>query len=497
MYDISNHQSNTHRLVADRLGKIDIIRGMGVDPYPVEAYKSSHSFCEINDNAEILIKEKATLQITGRIMGLRDMGRTVFMDIFGEGMTIQAFFKPSNLSEVGWNLITLLDIGDFVGLEGSVFYTKTNELTIKVQNITVLGKATHPLPIVKQRDGKNFNAISDKGTRYRQRHVDLLTKPASRDVFIKRSKIIMGIRRYLVKEGFLEVETPLLGRAYSGAAAQPFTTRVNALNQEMYLRISPECQLKRLVCGGLDKVFEIGKNFRNEGIDASHQPEFTMLEWYEAYSDYLEQMVRFETLVSQLCIEVNGTTQIEYRGSSLDLTPPWRRLSICDALEEYLGLDVLNIPAEEMHEIFRKHHPDGVDALPEPLSWGTAVVELFEALVEPTLWDPVFVMDHPLEVSPLTKKHRDNPALVERFEPMIACMEVGNSYSELNDPVEQYNRLASQQVSRDEAYDLDEDFMQAINHGMPQAGGTGLGVDRIVMILTGVESIKDVIAFPL
>jgi lysyl-tRNA synthetase class 2 len=359
-----------------------------------------------------------------------------------------------------------------------------------------LGKASHPIPLPKQHGNRVFDAVTDKGTLYRHRHIDLVCNPASREIFIQRSRIIRGIRRYLDEEGFIEVETPIVGQAYGGAAARPFETRVNALDEQMFLRISPECALKRILCGGINKVYELGKNFRNEGIDASHNPEFTMVEWYEAYSDYLEQMVRFETLVARLCEEANGTSRITYRGRSLDLTPPWPRLPMLGALRDVAGIDVGSASAEDMPAIFAEHHPDAEDGLPAPLTWGGAVVALFEALVEPNLWDPVFVMDHPVEISPLTKRHRCDARLVERFEPMIAGMEVGNAYSELNDPVEQYNRLVSQQVSRDDTYDLDEEFLQAVAHGMPPAGGTGLGVDRIVMILTGAESIRDVVFFP-
>lgn len=488
---------NAHPLITERLRKTEELRGLGIDPYPQSAYSPSHTISEIRRSADALAAVQTRVKIAGRILARREMGKVIFLDLLDDGARLQAYFLRPALGEKAWQVLDLLDLGDFVGVEGPVFYTRSGELSVKVEGMTVLGKASHPIPLPKQQGDRAFSAVTDKGLLYRHRHIDLVANAASRETFIARNRIVRGIRRYLDEEGFLEVETPVLGQSYGGAAARPFVTSINALDQTMFLRISPECALKRLLCGGFNKVYEIGKNFRNEGIDASHNPEFTMVEWYEAYSDYLHQMQRFETLVARLSEEVHGTAQITYRDRPLDLTPPWRRLPMLDGLREIAGLDLDEATPEAMPEIFRRHHPAGVAALPEPLTWGAAVVELFEALVEPHLWDPVFVMDHPVEISPLTKRRRDDPRLVERFEPMIAGMEVGNSYSELNDPLEQYERLVSQQVAREDAYDLDEDFLRAVAHGMPPAGGTGLGVDRVVMILTDSRSLRDVILFPL
>jgi len=488
---------NAHPLVTERLRKVEELRRLGIDPYPQVAYRPTYTLAEVRRDAGALVAQRVRVKAAGRILARREMGKVTFLDLLDDGVRVQAYFRLPELGEQTWRVLGLLDLGDFAGVEGSVFHTRSGELSIHVEVLTVLGKASHPLPLPKQQGEQVFSAITDKGFLYRHRHVGLVADPASREAFLTRTRIVRGIRRYLDDEGFLEVETPILGQAYGGAAARPFVTAIHSLSQPMFLRISPECALKRLLCGGFNRVYEIGKNFRNEGIDASHNPEFTMVEWYEAYSDYLHQMERFETLVARLSEEVHGTTRITYRGRSLDLTPPWRRLSMLDGLRELAGLDLDKVDTEGMAEVFRRYHPEGVGALPEPLTWGAAVVALFEALVEPRLWDPVFVMDHPLEISPLTKRHRTDPRLVERFEPMIAGMEVGNSYSELNDPLEQYERLASQQVAREAAYDLDEDFLQAVAHGMPPAGGTGLGVDRIVMILTGARSLRDVILFPL
>ena len=483
--------------VAERLRKRKELVALGVDPYPVAAYRPTHSIAGIRSKGEAMACDGARVKIAGRIVARRDMGKVLFIDLLDEGESLQIYLQSCRLDRNTWRAVELLDLGDFVGIEGEVFFTRTAELSVMVEALTVLGKASHPIPLPKKEGGRSFDAVTDKGVLYRHRHIDLVCNQSSRDVFLNRSRIIRGIRRYLDDQGFLEVETPILGNAYGGAAARPFSTRVNALDQEMFLRISPECALKRLLCGGLNKVYEIGKSFRNEGLDASHNPEFTMVEWYEAYSDYLEQMCRFETLVSALSREIRGTTQISYRGRTLDLSPPWRRLPMLDGLRDEAGLDVREARVEDFPSLFRARHPAGESALPQPLTWGTAVVELFQTLVEPHLWGPVFVMDHPVEISPLTKRHRVDQRLVERFEPIVAGMEIGNSYSELNDPVEQYDRLLSQQVARDDAYDLDRDFLDAVAHGMPPAGGTGLGVDRLVMVLTGAASIRDVVFFPL
>ena len=426
---------NAHPLVSERLRKVQELRDLGIDPYPQTAYHPTHTLAEIRRSADALAGDVTRVRIAGRILARREMGKVVFLDVLDDGARLQAYFSRPNLGERAWLILDLLDLGDFVGVEGPVFYTRTGELSIQVETMTVLGKASHPIPLPKQQGDRAFGAVSDKGALYRHRHVDLVANLASREVFLTRSRVVRGIRRYLDEEGFLEVETPVLGQAYSGAAARPFVTAINALDQTMYLRISPECALKRLLCGGLNKVYEIGKSFRNESIDASHNPEFTMVEWYEAYSDYLHQMERFETLVARLCEEVHGTTRITRQGRPLDLTPPWRRLPMLEGLREIAGLDLEGLTSEAMPEVFRRHHPAGVAALPEPLTWGGAMVELFEALVEPHLWDPVFVMDHPVEVSPLTKRHRTDSRLVERFEPMIAGMEVGNSYSGAQRPL--------------------------------------------------------------
>ena len=487
---------NPDEFVAERLRKRAELIRRGADPYPAAAFAPPHTLAQVRERAEAAPGEPFRARVAGRIVARRQMGKVVFLDLLDDGARLQAFIRRPAVGEDAWTILGLLDLGDFLGIEGETFYTRTGELSVKAETLTVLGKASHPVPLPKKSGERVFDAVADVHRRYSRRHVDLLSNAASREVFVRRSRILRGIRRYLDEEGFLEVETPILGLSYGGASARPFETRLHDLDQRMVLRISPECALKRILCGGVNKIYELGKNFRNEGIDSSHNPEFTMVEWYEAWSDYRDQMVRFETLAARLCEEIHGTTKIEYRGRPLDLAPLWRRLPMLEALREKTGVDCAAAAAEDMPRIFAERHPQGAAALPAPLAWGTAVAELFEALVEPGLWDPVFVMDHPAEISPLTRRHRSDPRLVERFEPFVAGMEIGNAYSELNDPVEQYERLARQQLARDEAWDLDEAFLEAVADGMPPAGGAGLGVDRIVMILTGAESIREVVFFP-
>ena len=487
---------NPDEFVAERLRKRRALIDSGVDPYPAAAFAPTHGLAEARERMEADPESPFSVRVAGRIVARRRMGKVVFLDLLDDGARLQLFIRRAEVGEAAWRTLELLDLGDFLGASGETFFTRAGESSVRVRDAVVLGKASHPVPLPKRRGERVFDAVTDTHRRYSRRHVDLLSNAASRDVFVKRARILRGIRRYLDDEGFLEAETPILGQSYGGASARPFTTRLHAMDQSMVLRISPECALKRVLCGGINKVYELGRNFRNEGIDSSHNPEFTMVEWYEAWSDYREQMVRFETLAARLCEDLHGTTKISYRGRPLDLSPPWRRLPMIDALRDEAGVDVDSLAAGDFPALFAERHPEGAEGLPEPLTWGAAVAALFEALVEPNLWEPVFAMDHPVEISPLTKRHRGDPRLVERFEPVVAGMEVGNAYSELNDPVEQYERLASQQMAREEAYDLDEAFLRAVADGMPPAGGAGMGVDRIVMILTGAESIRDVVFFP-
>jgi lysyl-tRNA synthetase, class II len=483
---------------SERFRKVQDLRAAGVDPYPAAAFKRTHTIGDVIVLQKQLVQDTSSVKLAGRVVGIRRMGNSVFADLLDGGERLQLMLRRNLLDDIRWLIVKLIDIGDHVGVSGMMVYTKTGELTVSVCGLELLSKAAEAMPIGKvDKTGEIHASLSDRGDRLRQRHVILNAEPRFRETVIKRARVLSEIRRYFNRKGFIELDTPILGGAYGGAAARPFTTQVNALDANMYLRISLEPALKRAVCGGLDKVFEIGHNFRNEGLDSTHSPEFTMMEWYESYSDYLDQMKRFEELIPLIAETVNQSTTISFRGRSVNLATPWQRVSILDALRDEIKVDLLGVCIDDMPRIFEEFHPRGEDRLPLNAVWGDAVMELFQALIEPRLWEPTFVMDYPADMSPLTKRHRDQPLLVERFEPMIGGIEIGNSYSELNDPWEQFERLSQQNREREEAYDYDIDFMTAIAHGLPQCGGSGLGIDRLVMLLTKTESIRDVHLFPM
>lgn len=486
----SDERENPLRVEKRR--KLDELRKAGINPYPHNYERNSMAASivkEFDHSMEAGDKrENANYKIAGRLMTKRPMGKAAFFNIQDGSGTIQCYLRKEELSPEDNTAFDLLDIGDIVGVSGFVFKTKKGELSLHCNEFKMLCKTLEPLP-------EKYHGLADVETKYRHRHLDLITDPESREVFLKRSKIIAEIRNWLNARGFLEVETPTLQPIYGGAAAYPFSTHHRALDMKLFMKISPELYLKRLIVGGFEKVYEIGKNFRNEGIDRTHNPEFTMLEWYEAYTDYKYQMKQFEDLVAHLAIAATGSTKIVYQGRELDFTAPWRRLTVNDGIKQYAEYDVEGKTAEEL---FKKARELGSDK-EKPGSRGEMIMEIFELAAEPHLWEPTFVMDHPIEISPLTKVHRDNPALVERFEPFAAFMEIGNSYTELNDPEEQLKRLKEQEAKRvvdEEAQPMDEDFLHAIDTGMPPTGGVGLGVDRIVTILTDRNSIRDIILFP-
>ena len=416
------------------------------------------------------------------------MGKAAFFNLQDQSGTIQVYLKMAELPAEDQKAFDLLDLGDIVGVEGLMFGTKTGELTLSAKRFQMLTKTLEPLP-------DKHSGLADIEMKYRARYLDLITNPESRKVFEARSKIIREIRAFLDARGFLEVETPVLQPIYGGAAAHPFKTHHRTLDMTLYLKISPELYLKRLIVGGFEKVYDLTKNFRNEGIDRSHNPEFTMLEWYEAYTDYNYQMKQFEDLVAHLAMKITGSTKIDYQGTTIDLTPPWRRLTMIDAIKEYGKVDVEKLNDADL---FKKAKELGSEFEKAP-SRGELIAELFEKTSEEHLVQPVFILDHPVEISPLTKDHREKKGLVERFEPFIAGMEIGNAYSELNDPEQQRARLIEQEKHRvidDEAHPMDEDFLAAIDVGMPPTGGVGVGVERIVMLLTNQPSICDIILFP-
>lgn len=487
---MSETQDNPIR--AEKRSKLHTLREKGIDPYPHNYDRTAriieirHQFDEALEAGEK--KPEEVFRVAGRLMTKRPMGKAAFFNIQDQSGTIQCYLKKAELDEAGLASFENIDIGDIVGIEGFVFKSKKGELSINANKFEILCKTLEPLP-------EKFHGIQDVELKYRYRHLDLIMDPESRKVFETRSKIISEIRSFLNDRGFLEVETPVLQPIYGGAAAFPFTTHHRALDMKLYLKISPELYLKRLIVGGFEKVYEVGKNFRNEGIDRSHNPEFTMLEWYEAYTDYNYQMNQFEELVAHLARKVTGDTKVTYQGQEIDFTPPWRRLTVYDGVREYAGVDPETASVEDL---FAKAKELGSDK-EKPGSHGELVMELFELSAESELIQPTFVVDFPVDVSPLTKMHRDKKGLVERFEPICAAMEIGNSYTELNDPEDQLARLKEQEAKRvvdEEAQPMDHDFMHAIDVGMPPTGGVGIGVERIVMLLTDRPSIRDILLFP-
>lgn len=476
---------------AEKRRKLHALREKGINPYPyafdrtATAAKVKADFESLNPGEKA---EGSTFRLAGRVMTLRSMGKAVFFNLEDMSGPVQVYVRLEELPEKDRAAFDLTDLGDIVGVEGFPFRTQKGELSLWAKSYEMLTKSLEPLP-------EKFHGIQDVEIKYRHRHLDLMTDPDSRKVFETRSKVIKFIRRFLDDRGFLEVETPILQPIYGGAAAHPFTTHHRALDMKLFMRISPELYLKRLIVGGFDKVYDIGKMFRNEGIDRTHNPEFTMVEWYEAYTDYNHQMKQFEELVSSMVKELTGSYKLSFQGKEIDFAPPWRRLTVLDGLREYAGIEPDTIQPIELFKLCKEKG----SKLEEPESKGEMLMELFELTCEQHLWQPTFVMDHPVEISPLTKIHRKDSRLVERFEPFCAFMEIGNSYSELNDPEDQRARLLEQESKRssdDEAHPMDEDFLLAIDSGMPPTGGVGIGVERLVMLLTDRPSIRDIILFP-
>ncbi|MBT4762709.1 MAG: lysine--tRNA ligase [Bdellovibrionaceae bacterium] len=478
-------------LRAEKKRKLQELKDQGIDVYPhnfertgqAEQIKSKFSHIE---DGEKLNEEVYT--IAGRLMTKRDMGKASFFNIQDQSGNIQVYLKTAALSEKDQLAFKGVDIGDIIGVKGFIFKTKKGELSVHASEFNILCKTLEPLP-------EKFHGLTDVEAKYRHRHLDLIMNPDSRKVFEMRSKIIREMRNYMDNKGFLEVETPVLQPIYGGAAAHPFSTHHRALDMKLFMKISPELYLKRLIVGGFEKVYEIGKNFRNEGIDRSHNPEFTMMEYYEAYTDYNYQMEQFEDLVATVTKKVCGTTKIKYQGKDLDITTPWRRLTVHDGIREYAKFDPDELSDDQLYAKIQELGYGG----DRPASRGEMLMEAFDLKVEEHLWNPTFVIDHPVEISPLTKSHRIKEGLVERFEPVMAGMELGNAYTELNDPEEQLARLEEQESKRlvdEEAQPMDRDFLHAIDVGMPPTGGVGIGVERLVMVLTDSHSIRDIIFFP-
>ena len=473
-----------------RVDKLQALQSAGKDPFQITKATQTATSAEINENFEQL--ENQDVSICGRIMTWRDMGKANFIDIHDRTGRMQVYVRINDLGEENFAEFKKWDIGDIVQVDGFVFRTRRGEISVHAKKLTLLSKSLLPLP-------EKFHGLQDTDTRYRRRYLDLIVNPDVKDTFVKRSKIISSIRSYLDNLGFVEVETPVLNTIPGGAAARPFVTHHNALNLDMYMRIAPELYLKRLIVGGMEKVYEIGRLFRNEGMDIKHNPEFTTIELYEAYKDYHDMMDITEALIRNAAKEACGTLLINYQGIEVDLEKPFERLTMIDAVKKYAGVDFSEFTgdAEKAIEVCKKLD---IEYDKKKATWGDILNLVFEETVEDKLVQPTFIMDYPVEVSPLTKKKPSNPALTERFELFITSREFANAYSELNDPIDQLERFKKQVELRDagddEANMLDDDFVMALEYGMPPTGGMGMGIDRLVMFLTDSYSIRDVLLFP-
>ncbi len=490
---MSEKQQSLKQIIQFRRDKLDAIRAAGVNPYPYR-FDATDTSVSIKDNYAELEGQDVT--VAGRIMSLRMMGKAAFVHIQDQAGRIQSYVRRDDVGVENYQIFKKLDIGDILGVSGYVFTTKTGEISIHAKTITVLAKSIRPLPIVKEKDGDIFDAFQDKELRYRNRHLDLVVNPEVREIFIKRAKIISAVRKYFDERDFLEAETPVLQPLYGGASARPFKTHHNALDQKLYLRIADELYLKRLIIGGFEKVYEISKDFRNEGMDRNHNPEFTMLEFYQAYVDYEYQMDLVEDLVRNVATAVDSM-QVHWGGVDIDLSKPFARRPILDLLKEATGRDLGTSTVDEMVTTCKEFEL----SVPDNPNYGQLLDLLMKHLVEPNLLQPTFVIDYPKAISPLAKLHRSgNPDLVERFELFIGGAEFANAFTELNDPIDQRERLEAQAellaAGDEEAQTLDENFIQAMECGMPPTGGVGLGIDRLVMLLTEQRSIRDVIFFP-
>ena len=490
---MSTEKQSLKEIINFRMQKLERLREAGVDPFP-HNFKPTNYSNEIKDQFKVL--ENKDVIVAGRIMAMRKMGKASFFHIEDSDGRIQVYIKKDEVGDSLYNIFKLLDIGDFIGVNGFVFKTKTKEISVHAKSITVLAKSIRPLPIVKEKDGETFDSFEDKEQRYRNRHLDLIVNPEVKEVFKKRTIITSALRSYLDDEGFLEVETPVLQPLYGGANARPFKTHHNTLDQTLYLRIADELYLKRLIIGGIDRVYELSKDFRNEGMDRNHNPEFTMLEWYEAYSDYNDQMNRVEDIIRFAANSIDKM-KFDWGDVSIDLSKKFDRKPYLDLLKDATGEDLLEADIKKLRSVCKEN----IIEISNKENYGQLLDELMRRLVEPNLTQPVFIIDHPREISPLAKSHRSGDVkLVERFELFIGGAEFANSFSELNDPLDQRDRLENQAKLRekgdDEAQPIDDSFIEAMECGMPPTGGVGLGVDRLVMLLTNNRSIRDVLLFP-
>ncbi|QLY79592.1 lysine--tRNA ligase [Clostridium intestinale] len=495
---MSNEEISINQLEAQfneqerlRRQKLVELQEAGKDPFDVYKVERTHTSVQVKDDFETL--EGKTVTIAGRLMSKRGQGKVVFADIHDRDGKMQLFIKLDAVGEENLKEFKTYDLGDWIAAEGEVFRTKAGEISVKVNGFQLISKSLKPLP-------EKWHGLKDPDLRYRQRELDLITNQEVRETFIKRSKIVSGIREFLDQKGYLEVDTPMLQTSAGGAAARPFTTHHNTLDIDMYLRIATELHLKRCIVGGFEKVYDMGRIFRNEGMSVKHNPEFTTIELYEAYADYNDMMELTENLVAYVCQKVNGTTKVNYQGTEIEFMPPWRRVTMVDIVKEHTGFDYNAVATnEEAQAIAKEKHLEFKKPL-DKVTKGEVLNALYEEFCEEKLIQPTFVIDYPVENSPLTKKKRGNDEFTERFEGFVFGREICNAYSELNDPIVQRDRFKQQEQERelgdDEAYMIDEEFMSALETGMPPTGGLGIGIDRLIMFLTDSASIRDVILFP-
>ncbi len=485
-----------------RRGSLDELRRRGVDPYPAAEFPVTAHTDEIKEKFDDKAAEPWEVSIAGRVMSRRIMGKASFMELQDSHGRVQVYISRDDLcpgeDKDLYNVVfkKLLDIGDFVGITGRVFRTQMGEITVHADSLTLLSKSLRPLPIVKVKDGVTYDAFDDPELRYRRRYVDLVVNDGVKDIFIKRTKVFNAMRDYFNEHGYMEVDTPVLQSIPGGAAARPFITHHNALDIPLYLRIANELYLKRLIVGGFEGVYEFSRNFRNEGMDRTHNPEFTCMEIYVAYKDYNWMMTFTERMLERIALEVNGTTDVKVGDNTISLKAPFRRVTMIDAIKEHTGIDITGMDEEQLRQTALSL---GIEVDPS-MGKGKLIDEIFGEKCEGNYIQPTFIIDYPIEMSPLTKRHRHNPELTERFELMVNGKELANAYSELNDPIDQYQRFVDQMKlaakGDDEAMIIDKDFIRALEYGMPPTSGMGIGMDRLVMLITGQTTIQEVLLFP-
>jgi len=483
-----------------RRQNMDGLWNMGINPYPADEFEVDNT--SLNIKKEFKEDELKYVSIAGRIMSRRIMGKASFIELQDSKGRIQVYISRDDINTDAqpemYNTVfkKLLDIGDFIGIKGNVFRTQTGEISVHTQELTVLCKSLRPLPIVKYKDGVAYDAFEDPEQRYRQRYVDLVVNESVKEVFLKRTKIFNSMRHFFNEKGYIEVDTPILQSIPGGASARPFVTHHNALDMPLYLRIANELYLKRLIVGGFDGVYEFSRNFRNEGMDRTHNPEFTCMEIYVAYKDYNWMMNMTEQMLEKICMDIHGTTKVNFAGKEIDFKAPYRRVTMIDAIKENTGIDISNMDEEELRNSFKTLHIEQ----DKTMGKGKLIDELFGSTSEKKYIQPTFIIDYPIDMSPLCKSHRSNPELTERFELIVNGVELCNAYSELNDPIEQRHRFESQlklqKKGDDEAMYIDADFLRALEYGMPPTSGMGIGMDRLAMLLTGQKVIQEVLLFP-